>query len=86
MSMSDIAELIAVKRDLDNYIKGKRVEQEQLVLQIRKELLLKDKLETEIKSQCDMSDKLSKQIVNLENDINSQNYKNKYEVEATYKK
>ena len=84
--MSDIAELIAVKRDLEVYIKQKKVEQEAIVLAIRKEYLLKDKLETEIKSQCDTTDRLTKQIVNLEHEVNTQNRKNRDQVAAAYQR
>lgn len=59
-SMTDIAELIALKREMELYIKQKKVEQESLVLAIRKEYLLKDKLETEVKSHCDITDRLTK--------------------------
>lgn len=41
------------------------------MLSIRKELLYKDRLENEVRSHSDLTDRLTKQIVNLENEVNT---------------
>lgn len=84
ITMTDIADLVTIKRDLEIYIKQKKAEQESTILEIRKQYLLKDKLETEVKSHLDFTDRLTKQIVNLEHEVNAQNRKNRDEVKASY--
>ena len=68
-SMKDIADLIVLKRDLEQYIKVKRQEKEALSIQIWKENQLTTKYEGEIRGQLEITPRLFKGIQQLEEEI-----------------